>query len=183
MTTKKLIISAVCACTLSATALAQQSQQYPYGGPAITLAKHEYMMNVMPVPQGFDMAMNGADCWGETLAVASSNGKISLYRATDNPVLSQGSFTPKGVKHIKAIAFAARPIAKTDKLPLLIVTQDNGKADVVRLNGKSGTVVASLSANGITPVRWIVDAKNGLLLAVDDDGVVAWKMPNLMPKG
>ncbi len=170
---------------LAALICPQARAQHAYTGPALSLGKHQFTKSEMPVTDKAALQALAVDCWGETMATAAAKGQVTLFRTTDNPVRQQGKFTVKGVAAPVALSFSGKFASNSSPLPLLLLSQAGGKCAVVSVASslKSGTVVSNITLKGHSgDIRWIADPKNGVLLAIDAQQVMAFRMPNLTPK-
>ncbi|MDO4510822.1 MAG: hypothetical protein Q4B68_03270 [Bacteroidales bacterium] len=206
---KKLLLSlAIVGCCAYASA----QDRYYYSGPQLRLAESQFSSEKIADLQGEPKhSYQGMDCWGETVVSLQHKGFATTYRHNGNSLTKIATFklgSYAETNHANVASFTTQYFAKTDKFPLLFVSQCykkvvDGQKDVIYVERlandlKSSKLVAKIHFKDVSglygyAVQWVVDRENKFLygfgntvenLSADNKHrLVKFKLPTIPTKG
>lgn len=170
------------ALTLSASLMLYAQDRYYYNGPQIKLSNQQFYSNFISKLDGEKgQSYQGMDCWNNVVISLQNTGIATTY-TLDGSSLSKISTFKLGSyashNHANVASFTTQFFAKTDKLPLLFVSQCykqvvGNEKDVLYVerisnNLKSSKLVAKVVFKDTNhlfgyAVQWVVDRENGFL--------------------
>lgn len=204
----KLIIAFISCVTL----MAHAQDRFYYSGPQLKLSSNQfYSTHISSLDGQKGESYQGMDCFNN-IVVSLQNSGIATTYTLDGSTLTKistfklGSYAPHN--HANVASFSTQYFAKSDKLPLLFVSQCykkvvNNEKDVIYVerisnNYKASKLVAKIIFKDVShlygyAVQWVVDRENGFLYgfgntvenldSTNQHRIVKFKLPMISTKG